>query len=76
MKVVSSNPAHVKVYSIQDYVIKFVNDLRTGQWFSPSTPVSSTNKTEHHDIAEILLKVVLNPIILTLVGINESPMML
>ena len=27
-KVVSLNPAHVKVYSIQHYVIKFVSDLR------------------------------------------------
>ena len=27
---------------------------------SPGTPVSSTNKTDHHDIAEILLKVALN----------------
>jgi hypothetical protein len=27
-KVVSSNPAHGKVYSIQHYVIKFVSDLR------------------------------------------------
>jgi len=26
--VVSSNPAHGKVYSIQHYVIKFVSDLR------------------------------------------------
>ena len=26
--VVSSNPAHGEVYSIQHYVIKFVNDLR------------------------------------------------
>ena len=25
---VRSNPAHTKVYSIQHYVIKFVNDLR------------------------------------------------
>jgi hypothetical protein len=25
---VSSNPAHVNVYSIQHYVIKFVSDLR------------------------------------------------
>ena len=33
-----------------------------GQWFSPGTPVSSTNKTDHHDITEILLKVVLNTI--------------
>jgi hypothetical protein len=28
-------------------------------WFSP---VSSTNKTDHHDITEILLKVALNTI--------------
>ena len=27
-KVVSSNPAHCEVYSIQYYVIKFVSDLR------------------------------------------------
>ena len=26
---------------------------------SPGTPVSSVNKTDHHDIAEILLKVAL-----------------
>jgi hypothetical protein len=30
--------------------------------FSPGTPVSSTNKTDYHDITEILLKVVLNAI--------------
>jgi len=30
------------------------------------TPVSSTNKTDYHDITEILLKVVLNTINLTL----------
>jgi len=34
----------------------------TGQWFSPGPPVSSTNKTDHHNIAEILLKVALNTI--------------
>ena len=47
---------------IQHYVIKFVSDLRqvSGQWFSPGTPVSSTNKADRHDIAEILLKVALN----------------
>jgi hypothetical protein len=36
--------------------------LATGQWFSPGPPVSSTNKTDRHDITEILLKVVLNTI--------------
>ena len=37
----------------------------TGWRFSPGTPVSSTNKTDHHDIAEILSKVALNTITLT-----------
>ena len=32
----------------------------TGQWFSQGTLVSSTNKTDHHDITEILLKVALS----------------
>ena len=31
-----------------------------GRWFSPGTLVSSTNKTDHHDITEILPKVALN----------------
>jgi hypothetical protein len=34
--------------------------LVADRWFYPGTPVSSTNKTDRHDIAEILLKVVLN----------------
>ena len=42
------------------------------QWFSPGTPVSSTNKTDRHDITEILLKEVLNTITLTL-SLNSSP---
>ena len=33
--------------------------LAAGRWFSPDTPVSSTNKTDHQDITEILLKVAL-----------------
>ena len=33
-----------------------------GRWFSLGTPVSSTNKTNRHDITEILLKVALNTI--------------
>jgi hypothetical protein len=52
----SSIPAHGKVYSIQHYVMKFVSDL----------VVSSVNKTDNHDITEILLKVALNTITLTL----------
>jgi len=45
--------------------------LETGGWFSPSPPVSSTNKTDRHDITEILLKVALNTIKQTN---NESKM--
>jgi len=33
--------------------------LAHDRWFSPGTPASSTTKTGSHDIAEILLKVVL-----------------
>ena len=36
--------------------------------FSPGTPVSATNKTDRHDITEILLKVALNPITITLIS--------
>jgi hypothetical protein len=36
--------------------------LATSRWFSPGTPVSSTNKTDRHDITEILLKVGFNTI--------------
>ena len=36
--------------------------LATGQWFSPGTPFSTSNKTDRHDITEILLKVTLNTI--------------
>jgi hypothetical protein len=62
-KVVSSNLIHGEVYSIQHYVIKIVSD-KTDQWFSPGTPVSSTNRTDCHNITEILLKVALNTITL------------
>jgi hypothetical protein len=40
--------------------------LATGQWFSLGTPVSSINKTDRHDVTEILLKVALNTKTLTL----------
>ena len=40
--------------------------LAAGRWFSPGTPVSSINKTDRHDITEILLKVALNTITLAL----------
>jgi hypothetical protein len=53
-KVVSSKPIQGKVYSIQQYVIEVC------RWFSLGTPVSSTNKTGHHNINEILLQVAFN----------------
>jgi hypothetical protein len=34
---------------------KVCQSLATGRWFSPDTPVSSGNKTDRHDITEILL---------------------
>ena len=40
--------------------------LAAGRWFSPSTPVSPTNKTDHYNLTEISLKVVLSTITLTL----------
>jgi hypothetical protein len=39
--------------------------------FSPGTSVSSTNKDDRHDIAEILLKVALNTITLTIKDIRK-----
>jgi hypothetical protein len=61
-KVVSLNPTHGEVYSIQHYVIKFVSDLRQ----VGGSPVFSTNKTDCHDITKLLLKVVLNTITLNI----------
>ena len=64
--VVSSTPAHGEMYSIQHYVIKFVSDLRQVHgflrvfWFPPKI------KSIHHNITEVLLKVALNTITLTL----------
>jgi hypothetical protein len=44
---------------VQHY--KIVSDLRQVGGFFPGPPVSSTNKTDLHDITEILLKVALKP---------------
>ena len=41
------------------------------QWFSAGTLVSSTNKTDHYDITEILLKVALSTINLNLNHIRK-----
>ena len=68
MNVVSYNAAHGEVYLIQHYVIKFVSDLwQVGGflwvlWFLP--PIKLTVMI--YIVTEILLKVVLNTITLTL----------
>ena len=45
--------------------------LVAGRWFSPSTPISRTNKTDRHYITEILLKVALSTITLTLLLLGK-----
>jgi hypothetical protein len=60
-KIVSSNSTYGEVYSIQHYVIKFVSDLRQ---VSDFLLVPAINKTDRHNITEILLKVALNTITL------------
>jgi hypothetical protein len=68
------NNAHYKGDKVYQWLI-------TGWWFSLGSLISSTNKTDCHDIAEILLKVALNTITLThslvmgivfVIKINES----
>jgi hypothetical protein len=56
--VASSNPVVLDT-TLCDKVCQW---LVTDRWFSPGTPVSSTNKTDRHDITEISMKVVLNTI--------------
>ena len=58
-------------FSLQGVLDKALCDkvcqwLGAGWWVSPGTPVSSNNKAVCHDIAEILMKVALNTITLTL----------
>jgi len=64
-KVVSSNTVHGRGVLDTTLCDKVCQLIATGQWFSSGTPVSPTNKTESHDITEILLKVALNIISLT-----------
>ena len=51
---------------------KVCQSLAGGWWFSPGTPVSSTNKTDCHDITEVLLKVALNTITLPLLAQSQQ----
>jgi hypothetical protein len=47
----NSNPTRSDLYSIQEYVIQFASELRQDGGF---LRVSSTNKTDLHEIVEIL----------------------
>jgi hypothetical protein len=53
--VVTLNPAHGEVYSIQHCVIKFVSDMQQVGGFPPGYSVSSTNKTDRHDVCTFSL---------------------
>ena len=64
--VVSSNPVHGEVYSIQSYVIKFVSDFRQVGGFLLVLQFAPPIKTDCHNITEILLKMALDTITLTL----------
>ena len=57
---------------MQHYVVEFETDLRQVGGFFRVLPVSSTTKTDHHDITEILLKVALNTINQPLLLVNCS----
>jgi hypothetical protein len=53
---------------------KYFSPYTASQWFSLGTPVSSTNKTDRHDITEILLKVALNSLQLFIsFSLNNKP---
>ena len=56
-------------YNICDKVCQW---FAAAQWFSPGIPVSSTNKTDRHDMTEILLKVALNTINLNQTKMSKS----
>ena len=57
--VVSSNLDRARCTTLCDKACQW---LARGRWFSPGPPVSSTNKTDCHDITERLLNMVLNTI--------------
>jgi hypothetical protein len=58
---------------MQHYALKFVSHLQQVSGFSPDTPVSSTNKTDHHNITVILFKVALNTITPLPMYVSHSP---
>ena len=58
---------YLKEHSV---IFKVCQWLAAGRWFSPGTPVSSTNKTDRQDITRMLLKVSVNT--LTLIQSEKS----
>ena len=58
-KFVGSNPTHGEVYLIHHYVINYVIDIQKVDCFLRVLQISSINKTDRHDISEIVLKVML-----------------
>jgi len=61
-KVMSLNPTHGEVFSMQYYVIKCVRDFRQVICFLQVLVFSSNNKAHNHAIADILFIAVLNSI--------------
>jgi hypothetical protein len=59
-----SNPWQEKISTSCGKVYQWLSSM-AGRCFSLGTPVSSTNKTDRHDMTEILLKVALNTITIT-----------
>jgi hypothetical protein len=71
-KVVNTNTIHGEGGVLDPTLVDEVCQwLAADKWFSLGTPVSSTYKTDRHDIAEILLKVALSKINQT---INQQPL--
>jgi hypothetical protein len=50
------------LFNVKSSVLQLCSLGEQAYWFSPGTPVSTTNKTDRHDIANIFLKVALNTI--------------
>jgi hypothetical protein len=65
-KVVSLNPSHGEVYSVQHYVIKFLSDFRQVSGFLWVLQfLSLIKESDRHELTGLLLKVALNTITLT-----------
>jgi hypothetical protein len=50
---------------VKHFPTAYHSEPATGRWFSPGPPVSSINKTDRHDITEIVLKVALYTILIS-----------